>query len=251
MSSAGLNIEDLRQLVKRDLEASNELQARIDHIRKEIDSGEQPARTEVSALGVEHKAIGRDLVHRIDQIEGQQSLTAADRNMLQGLTARLGVHDLQSARIAELGDLLVGNKAWLKSDERPKSPGSAAKVSSGSKASPDSGSGKRSPPAPLLEPATPPTESLELTARSSPDALRHTISYDEEDEDDGTDDYSIVSEDGSEAEVDKSSWPLLYRILDIDPNTPGDVFDQQLERYVINELVAYRELTICPVATRL
>lgn len=50
MSSAGLNIEDLRLLVTRDLEASNELQARIDYIRKEVESGSKPTSGEVSEL---------------------------------------------------------------------------------------------------------------------------------------------------------------------------------------------------------
>ena len=229
ISSARLNIEDLRQLVKKDLEASNELQRRIDRTRNDIAAGEKLNSTEVSLLGVEHKAIGRDLVHRIEQIEQQQNLTADDRNMLQALTARLGIHDLQSARIAELGDLLAPSE-WLKVEEHPKGATSADKERTGSQAMEGTMPRESSPPAPLLEPATGSSQSSELTAGSSPMSLQPTGSYDVIDEDDLADEYIIVEEDDEDAGVDKSSWPLLYRILDIDPDTPDDDFNDRLER---------------------
>lgn len=141
--------------------------------------------------------------------------------MLQALTARLGVHDLQSARIAELGDLLTPN-AWLESEALPKGAESKAK-----------GASKfEGPSEPLLELATPSTESLERAARSPPGSLQSPGGYHEEGEteDDDDDADSIVSNDGSESRIDKSSWPLLYRILDIDPDTPEDTFEQRLER---------------------
>ena len=61
-------------------------------------------------------------------------------------------------------------------------------------------------------------------------SLQPTGSYDVIDEDDLADEYIIVEEDDKDAGVDKSSWPLLYRILDIDPYTPDDDFNDRLER---------------------
>lgn len=237
-SSAGLNIEDLRELVKKDLDASNELQNRIDRIRKYAAAGEKPDSTEVSLVGVEHKQIGRDLVSRIEQIEQQKDLMAADRNMLQVLTARLGVHDLQSARIAELGDLLAPQE-WLRAEELPKGVKPSHKARTGSYGT-QSGtsalnqaaeSGQTSPAAQSPESATASCQDRDVEAESptSLPVMATGINY-VEDEDDLSDEYEIVHEDEEEPEVDKLSWPLLYRILDIDPDTPGHLFSDRLNK---------------------
>lgn len=225
MCSAGLSIEDLRQLVKKDLAASNELQDRIDQIRA---SGVPPNSKELSLMGVEHKQIGRDLVFRIDQIEQQKNLTAADRNMLQALTARLGVHDLQSARIAELGDSRTP-KEWLEAEVVPKIVRPSFKTRSESSHSQNQTAAKTQP---LLEPVLAPSEAFKSEAEVS--ALMPLYPRDESDvEDEDQDNASVEdgsSDDEEEYEFDKSSWPLLYRILDIDPDTPDYLFHEKLDK---------------------
>lgn len=238
MSSAGSNIEDLRQLVQKDLKASNDLQDRIDRLREAVAAGERPSDAEFGLFGVEHKAIGRDLVHRMEQIEEQKDLTAADRNMLQALTARLGVHDLQSARIAELGDLLVKNE-WLKAEDPPRGtePSSKTRVASTDsqvstfQQNQEAIHEQKPTIEPLLElvsDSSRSSQSSELTAGSSLNSPLAMDSWHLIEDDDFNN--NPVEEDNDESTADKSSWPLLYRILNIDPNTPDHVFNYELER---------------------
>lgn len=237
MSSAGLSIDDLRELVKKDLEASNELQQRIDRIRNDVAAGQNPDSKELGLMGVEHKSIGKDLVSRIEQIEQQKNLAASDRNMLQALTARLGVHDLQSARIAELGDLRA-----------PKTRSSRNEKSShGSRTGSYDRDNLASPHAKITESEnpTPPTTLMESTLAFSgysdlatePEFLessRATSSsfVEDDDGDEWSDDDEVKKqielEEADEPNVDKPSWPLLYRIVDIGPNTPDRLFEGQL-----------------------
>lgn len=207
MSSAGLNIDDLKQRIEKDIAASNELQQHIDQLREDIAAGKSIDDNEIALMGVEHKQIGRDLVARIEQIENQAKLDAADRNMLQALTARLSVHDLQSARIAEFGDLRTP-KEFLEGEQAPQIT--------------------KMPSRPVLETS----DSHELVAGSWSDSLDReggTVEVDEDSDDD--DSYEIVeNDDEEEAEIDKSTWPLLYRILDVDPSTPDYLFNDELNR---------------------
>lgn len=207
MSSAGLNIDDLKQRIERDIAASNELQQHIDRLREDITVGKPIDDNEVALIGVEHKQIGRDLVFKIEQIENQDKLDAADRNMLQVLTTRLGVHDLQSARIAEFGDLRAP-KEFLKDEPDPQNKHS------------------------LTQPILAPLDSRKLAAGKSSDSLVSTrgSTSDERDSDDD-DSYEFAEDDnGEHSGVDKSTWPLLYRIVDLDPDTPDYLFEEQLDR---------------------
>lgn len=111
MSSTPASIEELRAAAKQDLAASNELQARIDQLRS--GGPEATTSTGLTLMQQQHKEIGWNLIRDIDLIEDNGNLTATDRTMLQALNAHLAVHDLQTARLAEHRDLLLGSKEWL------------------------------------------------------------------------------------------------------------------------------------------
>lgn len=221
MSAAGLSMEDLRALVQRDIAASNELQARIDHLQQQLLDGEQPTLDQTSLMTHEHKSIGRDLILRIDQIESQGQLDAADRTMLQGLTARLAVHDLQSARLAEYRDLQLRDgdemtREWIRHDVEVLAESRRRADSEVDKWFPEYEGGvvEEMPSRPA---ASQPTKS-KLSRET--DALVPEIHVENADED--IDDSSELSQTATE-------WPLLYQIMGIDPTTPEDHFKQELD----------------------
>jgi hypothetical protein len=236
MSSAGLSIDELRTLIKRGLDASNDLQARIDRLQQDVAEGKTPDTDATSLMSTEHKRIGKDLVLRIEQIEDQGRLDATDRTMLQALTARLSVHDLQSARLAQYRDLQLKDgedkyREWLVSDELPS--GSRNVV----------GEGRSANALPVQEPVVtldthhPQDEQPSVPTMQNvvfPSRNESSIAgMDDHDEEllavnSGQDDPTDVLETYNAP--DKSTWPLLYRIVDLDPKTPSDHFNQQLDR---------------------
>lgn len=109
LDAAGLNINDVRQIIKMDIEASKELQARIDQFRHDITLGRQPPEEEIDAMDSASKDMTKDLVRLIEMIENQPRSTPADREVLQALSARLAVSDKQSMKLAELRDLTRGS----------------------------------------------------------------------------------------------------------------------------------------------
>ncbi|EME77727.1 uncharacterized protein MYCFIDRAFT_200167 [Pseudocercospora fijiensis CIRAD86] len=105
LSAAGLSFLDLRTIIKVDIEASNEVQTRIDRLRRDFQNGRRPPGKEIEELELANKDMTKDLVQRIEKIENAGPLTAADREMLQALNARLTVCDRQGMQLTELRDL--------------------------------------------------------------------------------------------------------------------------------------------------
>lgn len=236
ISPAGVSIGDLRELVKTDLRASNELQQRIDQLHEDANEGRSPSINQ-ALMGIEHKRIGKDLVLHIEQIEAQGDLAKDDREMLQQLTARLAIHDLQSARLAQYRDLqLAGGRQrpreWLETEKHP------------SEAQPSSSRKRRSTNTePILEPWAGLNTSPSSTVTPQPMPAGTTTEdvfpkrstfageqaeYDEDGDSDSDDQAEYYDE---EPNVNKSTWPLLYRIIGIDPETPEYLFGAELDRY--------------------
>ncbi|CAK4033583.1 Hypothetical predicted protein [Lecanosticta acicola] len=105
MSAAGLDMNALRQMIKLDVAACNELQTKIHQYRWEILGGKRPNDKELDLMEASNKDMTKDLVQRIERIEGQGHKTSSDREMLQALNARLAVCDHQQMRLTELRDL--------------------------------------------------------------------------------------------------------------------------------------------------
>ncbi|KAK3715583.1 hypothetical protein LTR37_007071 [Vermiconidia calcicola] len=226
MSSPGINIADLRELVKKDIAASNNLQRRIDSLQASIAAGENPSPDTTSLMNNEHKRIGKDLVLRIEQIEDQKSVEATNRTMLQELTARLGVHDLLTARLAEYRDLLLSREEgrrgeWLDHEDKPSGSGSMAKGrrrSSNTKPTLQPWVGMGSPP----PRATPTMPVSSATAGGWNQVQDQADTYDEEEQFED-------EEEEEDTAIDKATWPLLYRIMDVDPKTPAHLFQAELD----------------------
>lgn len=105
LNAAGLNMCELRQIIKLDREASNELQTRIDIVRRDIRNGERLPEKTVEMMESLNKNMTRDLVQRIEKIEDQGVLTTTDRELLQALNAQLATCDRSGMQLAELRDL--------------------------------------------------------------------------------------------------------------------------------------------------
>ncbi|KAK3718723.1 hypothetical protein LTR37_004942 [Vermiconidia calcicola] len=229
MSSTGINIADLRDLVKKDIAASNDLQRRIDALQASIAAGENPSTDTTSLMNNEQKRIGKDLVLRIEQIEDQKSVEATDRTMLQELTARLGVHDLLTARLAEYRDLLLSreegrSREWV---DEGGAKGKGRRGSSNTQPTLQPWVGMGSPPPRATAVQSPTVPSSSATAGG------WTQVQDQMDTG-GTCDEEEQFEDEEEEEdtataTDKSTWPLLYRIMDVDPKTPTHLFQAELD----------------------
>lgn len=113
VSAAGLNINDLRALLKLDIVASNELDAKIDLFRQDIKNGRNPPEQRIDEMDVTNKDMTKDVVRNIEKIESQgppSKLTTTDREVLQALHARLATCDKQAMRLVELRDLLNEEK---------------------------------------------------------------------------------------------------------------------------------------------
>ena len=254
MSSAGISIADLRELIKKDLDASNELQSRIDQLHRDASEGKSP-NVDQTLMNNEHKRIGKDLVLRIEQIEEQKVLEAIDREMLQALTARLSVHDLQSARLAQYRDLQLDRRSgksreWLEGEDSEESRSRRrsantqpilqpwAGMETTAVAKPTNSTIPDSPPGQTAEAASlslPPNfvEGTEDFTPATQPLPATNISFFEEQSDDESEDNESDEEDEDdeeELEVDKATWLLLYQIIDIDPHTPDYLFQHQLDR---------------------
>ncbi len=217
-------MEDLRALVQKDIAASNELQARIDRLQQQLLDGEQPNLDQTSLMSDEHKSIGRDLILRIDQIEGQERLDATDRMMLQALTARLAVHDLQSARLAEYRDLQLRDgdemtREWIRHDVEVLAENRRRADSEVDKWFPEYDGGV------VVEIPSPPATSKSAKSGLNRETDASIPEIHVEDADQDNDDSSSTSPASKE-------WPLLYQIMGIDPKTPDDRFKQELDESV-------------------
>ena len=242
MSSTGESIANLKELAKEDLKASNEVQARIDQLWKDAQEGKKPDIMELNLMGSDHKRIGADLVRRIEQIESQEKISATDREMLQALTARLGAHDLQRARLAQF--------QHVQYDVRGEIPPEFLEVGHSSGHATPLTKGRRMPT--TTQPTLHPWVGVDSTSASTPISHQASTAAAADSRDIGASEYAMPKphaaqvtnaseeedegsvysrdedEDRKELEVDKSSWPLLYRIMDIDPGTPDYLFRDEL-----------------------
>lgn len=208
MSSHETNTAELRSLISRDLAASNELADRISKLRIDIAEGKPLPDKKVDIMERSNKDMTKDIVSRVEKIESAAPLDATDREMLQALNARLAVCDLQAMRLAELRDVefMARSTQQEKAALRPE-----AKFDS----KPDKDAAEHG-----AKPGSKPDEDSEKQ-----NADEHAIV--DNDEAEGTSEFdsdsASASETGSEypdePEIDRSEWPLLYQIVDVDPNT--------------------------------
>jgi len=185
--------EELRALIARDLAASNELAERISQLRVDIAEGKPMPSKKVDLMERSNKDMTKDLVNRVEGIESASELDATDREMLQALNARLAVCDLQAMRLAELRDVeFTARSTKQKEPQEPlvKSDAGVAEHNAG----------------------------------------EHTIHVADEDEAASEYESDTGSEYSDEPEIDKSDWPLLYRIMDIDPDTLNRDIEPMLEK---------------------
>lgn len=148
-----------------------------------------------------NKDMTKDLVSRVEKIESAANLDATNREMLQALNARLAVCDLQAMRLAELRDLEfvargTKEREFLEAEGIP-----CATVESEEELSPGHG--------PIRK-----TEGGE-------DFVFVPREQNAESSFDGSNfgDEKPGSEYSDEPQIDKSRWPLLYRIMNVDPET--------------------------------
>jgi hypothetical protein len=187
------NLAGMHSLIARDLAASNELATRIAQLRKDISEGKPQTPKKVDLLERSNKDMTKELVLRVERIESVPvgSLEATDREMLQALSARLAVCDLQAMRLAELRDLEftarnTKDSAYLE-----------AEVNGGFRAT-----------------VHEPEEELAIGSKHAVEEFdcdtQESKRRSEEDS---------IEEDFEEPPIDKTAWPLLYRIMDVDPGT--------------------------------
>lgn len=197
-----LDAAELRSLIARDLEASNDLATRITQLRQDISEGKPLPPKKIDIMERSNKDMTKDLMLRIEKMEGAEGLTAIDREMLQALNARLAVCDMQTMRLAELRDLETAARGEKMREFLEVDAEAEAQV----------------PLSPKQEfeamPVDEDAANLEAHETDQGSSVgRHDNSSDNSDADD-TDD----------SEPDESSWPLLYRIMGVDPSTcPEDI----------------------------
>lgn len=198
-SSHETNTAELKALIARDLAASNELADRISQLRIDIAGGKPLPSKKVDLVERSNRDMTNELVNRVEKIESATALDATDREMLQALNARLAVCDLQAMRLAELCGVEVTARSTMKK-----------------------------------EPAEPETKSQgDGTEHDADDRSALVEDGDEdtgENDNDSASDSEAPSEYSDEAEIDNSNWPLLYKIMDVDPETLDRDIEPLLEK---------------------
>lgn len=199
--SRDFDTNELRSLIAQDLAASNELAARITQLRQDIEDGKSLPPKKVALMEQSNKDMTKDLVARVEKIERAANLDAADREMLQVLNVRLAVCDLQTMRLAELRDLELIARGTKKKVFLDAKAGPSATVEPEEELSPGHGPVRK-------------TEEDE-------DFVFVSQEEDAESSFDGSnlDEEKAGSEYSDEPQIDKSGWPLLYRIMNVDPDT--------------------------------
>jgi hypothetical protein len=197
------NLAGMHSLIARDLAASNELATRIAQLRKDISEGKPQTPKKVDLLERSNKDMTKELVLRVERIESVPvgSLEATDREMLQALSARLAVCDLQAMRLAELRDLEftarnTKDSAYLE-----------AEVNGGFRAT------VHEPEEELAIGSKHAVEEFDCDTQESKHRQHAQHDGFESSEEDS------IEEDFEEPPIDKTAWPLLYRIMDVDPGT--------------------------------
>jgi hypothetical protein len=179
---------ELKALIARDLAASNELAERISQLRIEIAEGKPLPPKNVDLMERSNKDMTKDLVLCVEKIESASPLDVTDREMLQALNARLAVCDLHAMRLAELRDVELTARSTM-----------------------------------WKEPLE--SEAKSAVNEAEDDAGEHTAHVEDEEEQGGENDSESASasethsEYTEEPKIDKSHWPLLYCIMDVDPET--------------------------------
>lgn len=105
LNALGLNIRELRQIIKVDREASTKLEVRITKVRQDIKNGRRLPEKTVEKMESLNKDMTKELVQHIEKIEEQKVLTTTDRELLQALNAQLAICDRSGMQLAELRDL--------------------------------------------------------------------------------------------------------------------------------------------------
>lgn len=196
----GTNTAELKALIARDLATSNELANRISQLRIDIAEGKPLPDKKVDLMERSNKDMTRDLVSRVENIESAPALDATDREMLQALNARLAVCDLQAMRLAELRDVEVTARSTMQKE--------------------------------AVEPKAKPDVGVAVEH----DAGEHSARVEDGDQEIGEEDSDSASgsetrsEYSDEPEIDKSGWPLLYQIMDVDPETLDRDIEPMLEK---------------------
>ncbi|EMD00232.1 hypothetical protein BAUCODRAFT_370575 [Baudoinia panamericana UAMH 10762] len=239
-SAAGASMADLADLIYKHTEESRHLQTQIDQLRLDIANNVPTAG--VNALGqleTQGKKMVKDLVRRIEVIENKPSQTATDRQYLQGLNRHLVVCDRQVDQLAELTALMLEARGsvgegrpsrsellepeeGLSPSDKPRMykekaphvyPVAPALANSPEKHVPSKGAQHARQGFTLGSPAE------ALDTRQKADVADDPKAYEEYRHDfdpDGGDDDEV---DEEEPEVNKSVWPICYRIMDVDPAT--------------------------------
>ncbi|KAK0290613.1 hypothetical protein LTR35_000044 [Friedmanniomyces endolithicus] len=236
MSTTGTSTTELRALVKRDTLESEHLQLRIDQLRHDILAGIPMTQGNVlSDVELQAKKMGKDLARRIEEIEGKDARTATDREYLQALNARQVVWDRQIMQAAELRELMF---EALKGPRRTGTRGGDHDI----KKTVQVAAEKSAAPAVemLVDIGSPVTPSIFDTAASDvrnllntaaaiePVFARRAVTSTESPQGGENPFEGEGSEEDEQLEPDKSTWPICYRILDIDPATEPRDFETTL-----------------------
>ncbi|KAK4888408.1 hypothetical protein LTR27_012685 [Elasticomyces elasticus] len=204
MAAAGSSVSDLQELIKQDIQESQQLQQRIEQLRKDIHEGATFIKDNVLGdIESQGKRMSKDLARRIDDIEVKDNLDTTDREYLRHLNSRQVVWDRQVMQMAELRDLMFeARKTMTKDGSKPSVPRTAL--------SPD------------------PVAAISMSMMSM--QITATASTDDDSQRQDSHDGEAGEYEDLEPEPDKSGWPLCYQILDIDPITQPRDFDAALKR---------------------
>lgn len=241
-----MSITNLKDLVRKDIDESNELQTRIDALAKSIAEGKDFPKLAFHMMEQSNAATCKDLIRRMEKIEDQPGkLTPTDKEMLQALTARLAICDKHASRLIEFRDLEIRAhgipETIVPDSELPRN----ARARSLAKKLEES----EERPQPLLEkidedivampspsafaaPSSLPTPggplhhedvgSSRVVDGREIETVEHASCPDEDY------DVSDFSDEGAWSEPDRSSWPLLYQIVDVNPRGNATLFNEEL-----------------------
>lgn len=210
---------ELRSLTARDLAASNDLATRIAQLRQDIAEGKPLPTRKIDIMERSNKDMARELMNRIEKIESSAKLDPTDREMLQALNARLTVCDLQTMRLAELRDLEIAARKKSQDSQKPESENGECVEELPTTA-----------PSALRQRQRQGDTSLAKTGHGA--SIAHDTDVEPNSEGQHSDNEEASQEDDEEdSEADESEWPLLYRILGVDPKTSAGDMSSAVDRY--------------------
>ncbi|KAK5172943.1 uncharacterized protein LTR77_003065 [Saxophila tyrrhenica] len=204
------------------LELSSELPMRIDDLQAQTTAGQQADVEKNPALYQEYGLIQGDLILRIKQLQAQEQLNSAGQTTLQALKNRLLILDVQMASLTrhsspQSGELGAGASKSM-------AGGSVTAHGCGWKGSADHLMPPESGDFPADAESSTTVGDGQVPAGSLADIIPLPVIPKPPPQ------VSEGSEAVSETPALRSSWPLLYRIMDLDPKTPDGVFDKELKR---------------------